>query len=110
MKRKDALIILIPSLIVVILWVVFSVYHNYINSTIPSDINLQISSINPDFDTNAINQIKNRKTVTPIYTIEGSKTSSKDSDQQSSPTPTIISPTTSSSSAKIATNGGALEP
>ncbi len=109
MKRKDALIILIPSLIVAILWVVFSVYHNYINSTIPNDINMQILSINPDFDTNTINQIKSRKTVLPIYTIEGSKTSNEDSDQQPSPTPTITPPITSSSSAKTATNGGTLE-
>jgi len=109
MKRKDALIILIPSLIVVILWVMFSIYHNYINSTIPNDINMQISVINPDFDTKTINQLKSRTAVTPIYTIDANSPSSEQiTDLENAPTPTVTPPKVSSPSARIATNGGTL--
>ncbi len=109
MKRKDILIILIPSLIVVILWVIFSVFHNYINSTIPNDINMQILSINPDFDTDTINKIKSRSTIDPIYTFEQSTVDEASLDENPSPTPSVNPPTVSTSSAKIASDEGALE-
>lgn len=109
MKRKDILIILIPSLIVVILWVVFSVFHNYINSTIPNDINMQILSINPDFDTDTISKIKSRSVVDPIYTFEQTSIKEASLDETPSPTPSIKPPTVSTSSAKIASDEGAFE-
>ena len=113
MKRKDILVLLIPTFIVVILWVVFNVYHSYINSTIPTAVNTQILYIDPDFDLKTIDDLKKRDVVDPIYTIESqgseedlTQESTKDSEIVSTPTPTISASNVSSSSANEQSLGG----
>jgi hypothetical protein len=112
MKRKDILILLIPSLIVVILWVVFNIYHNYISSTIPTSINKQILSINPTFDTLTITSLKKRNAVNPTYTSSPKTESDEDgtASQTPTPTPTISISLPSSGSANLASGGGTLNP
>lgn len=85
MKQKDFLIILIPAFIITILWVTFSIYHNYSTSTITDPLTIQIIPISGSFDTNAISKIKSRQSVNPLF----------DSQIQGdiiSPTPTPIEP------------------
>lgn len=103
MKRKDIMILLIPSLLIVIFWVVFSVYHNYVNSTIPVSVNMQILSITPDFDLKTIENLKKRNAIEPIYQVtpQGIKT-------DASPTPTFEPAPLSSSSGNQASQGGEL--
>lgn len=72
MKRKDILLLLIPSLVFVLAWMGFSVYHSYINSTISEALNTQILPINPNFDTTTISALKNRTHVNPIYEVNPS--------------------------------------
>lgn len=67
MKRKDILMLLIPSFLIVVFWVTFNIYHNFVTSTIPEDLNVQIVSISPDFDTSIIENLKKRKAVAPLY-------------------------------------------
>lgn len=67
MKQKDIIILLVPAAIVILIWVVFSIYHNSVASTIPPVLNIQISPINPIFDTATISKLKQREKVTPIY-------------------------------------------
>jgi hypothetical protein len=102
--RKDILIILIPSFIFVLAWIGFSIYHNFVTSTIPESVTMQITPITPDFDTKTIAGIKQRQNVTPVYQITNIVTVSP------SPTPEVIQPTPqiSSSSAQQATSGGNL--
>lgn len=69
MKQKDILLLLIPFSLVVILYIVFSIYHNIVTSTIPEVLNIQITPISPDFDQKTIMDIKNREKVTPIFEI-----------------------------------------
>lgn len=89
MKRKDILFLLIPMLVIVILWVVFNIYHSYASSTIPTNLNMQILSISPNFDLKTIDQIKTRKIINPITDL-GSQAESL---VTPTPTPTIpISP------------------
>lgn len=106
MKRKDILLILIPTFIVVLLWVVFSVYHSYINSTIPKDVNMQILYIEPDFDLKTVEGLKKRQLVNPIYTIESQNeedlttdTNQAQTEDTPTPTPTITNSNPSSTSA-----------
>lgn len=113
MKRKDILVLLIPSFIIVILWVVFNVYHSYINSTIPTDVNTQILYINPDFDLKTIEDLKKRQIVKPIYTVEtqskedlSQQTTQEGTELVTTPTPTISSSGLSSSSAQQESLGG----
>lgn len=71
MKKNDLLIILIPSLLIVILWVIFSVYHSFVTSTIPTNLNYSIQFISPDFDSKAIENIKARQIVDPLFNLGG---------------------------------------
>lgn len=104
MKKNDILILLIPSMLIVIMWVVFSVYHNYITSTIPENLNTQILSISPDFDLKTIENLKKRNVIIPIYQLSAPTT---EPDTQSAPA--LSSPEISSSSATQASQGGSLQ-
>ena len=67
MKKNDILQILIPLFIFVLAWIVFSVHHNIVTSTISQTLNVQISPISPSFDTTTVAALRNRQNVTPIY-------------------------------------------
>jgi hypothetical protein len=73
MKRRDILTILIPSLIIVVLWVLFSIYDNFVSSTIPNTVSAQIQSITPNFDQQAIDSINKRNAISPIYSVSAKK-------------------------------------
>lgn len=102
MKQKDLLILLISAFLLVIAWIIFSVYHNSITSTIPQNLNIQIVPINPDFDSKTIEKLKERKNIMPVYTAEN----------QTQPE-VSVTPIISSESANLqnqATPGGILNP
>jgi hypothetical protein len=67
MKQRDIITLLIPSFLLIVAWIIFSVYHNSVTSTIPSAVDIQISPIKPIFDMNAVSKLKQRQIITPIY-------------------------------------------
>lgn len=69
MKQKDILLILVPTFIMVILWIAFSVYHSHVSSTITEPLNKQINPIGENFDLEALNSLKKRVRFEPIYEI-----------------------------------------
>lgn len=77
MKQKDILIILVSSFVLVIAWVGFSIYHSSVKSTIPETLNIKIIPIEPNFDVNTIEKIKNRKEITPIFEMTPEEKSSE---------------------------------
>ena len=105
MKKNDILILLIPSMLIVILWVVFSVYHNYVTSTIPENLNTQILSISPNFDLKTIENLKKRDVVIPIYQLTAPATQA---DTDIEPISTPSSSEISSSSANQASQEGSF--
>lgn len=66
-KQRDILLILGSSAFVVIVWVIFSIYHNSVSSTISEGTSIQIAPINPNFDNLGIKSIKERDDVIPLY-------------------------------------------
>ena len=66
MKQRDIITLLVPSFFLIVAWIIFSIYHNSVASTIPA-IDTQILPINATFDLNAISKLKQRQSVTPIY-------------------------------------------
>lgn len=70
MKQKDILFLLASTLIVVLLWIIFSVYHNLAVTTISKSTTTQIIPISPDFDTKTIENLKKREKILPIYEIK----------------------------------------
>ncbi len=69
MKHKDILMIVIPSFILIAIWVVFSIYHNSVSSTITPTQGIQIKPITPEFDMITLYNLKKRNKVQPIYQI-----------------------------------------
>lgn len=118
-RKNDVLLLLISSVILVIAWVIFSLIHLSLTSTINEVLSQQISAINPSFDTKTINALKNRENITPVYSFSNTNTASGSAGTvvpSSTPTPTVVTPTPipssatlpfASQSAKLAT-GGAL--
>lgn len=108
MKRKDILIILVPTFIFVVFWIIFSINHTINTSTISNVESVQIAPISSSFDKTTLNSLKKREIVTPIYEIAGGASTNP----LLSPTPTPPSggtvPAISSSSATQATGGGIL--
>ncbi|MEM4270945.1 MAG: hypothetical protein QXO70_02515, partial [Candidatus Pacearchaeota archaeon] len=67
MKQRDILLILIPTLLLVVLWIIFNIYHNSVSSTVSKNISTEIVPINPDFDFQTIEELKKRKIIDPVY-------------------------------------------
>lgn len=86
MKQKDFLFFLISICIIIVAWVSFSVYHSSITSTIPESLMVQINPIAPQFSTAAIDKLKKRQKIIPLYFVENSPP------PQASPSPLLSSP------------------
>lgn len=104
MKRKDILLLLISSVILVTAWIVFSIMHQLVTPTINQTVSQSISPIEPSFDISIINTLKTRTKVAPLLAV--SITPSPSPISQSpitgnsiSPTPTISFTQSGSSSA-----------
>lgn len=69
---------MVPALILAVVWVLFNIYHNYVNSTITDPLTHQIIPIEGSFDSATIEEIKQRKRVNPsneiIIEISGTPT------------------------------------
>lgn len=91
MKKKDALIIIILLFTFVFGWIVTNIYHSATKSTISEDISKNIVPIDPIFDNNSINKLKQRHGVNPSFEL-----------QNPTPTPQIISPPTASQEGEVA--------
>lgn len=67
MKQKDILLLVIPFFILVVIFIIFSVYHNSVTSTISENLNIQITPISPTFDQKTISNLKKRDKVEPLF-------------------------------------------
>ena len=69
MKQKDVLIILILLFVFAVAWISTSIYHNSVSSTISENTSQDISPIAPNFDTNTINMLKQRRQIIPVFEV-----------------------------------------
>lgn len=67
MKQKDIIILIIPSFILIVAWIIFSIYHSSVASTITPTVSVQILPIQPTFDMDTVTKLKQRQAVTPVY-------------------------------------------
>jgi len=91
MKQKDIMFLLISSVILTIAWIVFTIIHKSISSTITPLTNEQITSINPYFDDKTITVIKTRMNTIPAFSFQSISSSTS-----ALPTPSLntLTPTT----------------
>ncbi len=100
-RRKDILFILGSSFVVVVAWIGFNLYHIYVTSTISEDIQVQLTPIDPTFDTAIIQNLKSREQVNPAF--ERTATASQSAPTQL-PQPTITDTATSPASLLVPTD------
>lgn len=70
--QMDILYLSISMFVIVVIWIGFSLYHNYVTSTISEDLQLKITPIDGSFDTATIQKIKSRVNVVPLYQLNAS--------------------------------------
>ncbi len=87
--KRDLIILLVSSFIVIICWIGFNIYSKAVTSTIDASLTKQTLPIEPAFDMTTINNLVEREKVAPLYQSEGLPTPSPEIEE---PTPT---PTTS---------------
>jgi hypothetical protein len=90
--RKDLVFLLGLSLILVIFWVMFSIYHNLNASTIDQPVTIDVNPIKANFNEEVVSTLKKRQKISPLYTVEN---------QTASPSPASsasASPSTQTSS------------
>jgi len=89
-QQKNLFYILVPSTILVILWIIFSVYNKSVTSTISSTQTQAIESISPVFPTGILSDLRKRQPIEPLFAIESVPTaeSSESGTLNLTPTPT----------------------
>jgi len=71
MKQKELTYIAVSVFLLILMWIIFSIYHNSVTSTITPLVNTQIIPISPTFDTRTVDNLKKRESVSPIFEFEG---------------------------------------
>ena len=97
MKYKDIIVLLASVLFIVIAWIIFNIYHNFVVSTATDDLKKETLPITPTFDQSTINKLKSRAKISPIYDL-------------APPSPTPASVSVGSPSALVASPGGEIVP
>lgn len=65
--RKDVLFLSISTFVLTLAWLGFSLYHRWVTTTITPELQQQIEQIAPNFDTQTINELKQRENIQPDY-------------------------------------------
>lgn len=65
--KQDILFVLISSFIVVVAWIGFNIYHIWVTSTIDEEVQMQLTPIDPRFDTTVIENVKSRNQIEPAF-------------------------------------------
>ncbi len=68
-QYKNLIYLIIPSFIVILAWIGFTVYNKRVATTITESQSLTIQPINSSFNVEIINRLKKRKLITPNLNI-----------------------------------------
>lgn len=102
-QQKNLVYILIPSTIMIVVWIIFSVYNKAVMSTVSKSQIVAIQPISPVFPTGVLTQLQTRKSLDPLYSIDSVPNVVASDEAALSPTPTlapspgVLQPTGSSS-------------
>lgn len=92
MKKKEVFFIIIATFMLALAWIIFSIVHASISSTISTELSTKITPITPSFDLKTIDKLKERKDVDPILKVVITPATNEVSTSSSSrptPTPTL---------------------
>ena len=101
-KKRDILNFSVLTLVTVILWIGFELYHTYSQSTINEEVQSQLEPFNPSLDQDVLTSLSDRQTMsedlilqTPVPALE------LDTDSEASPSSTPISTASPSASPSL---------
>lgn len=86
--KRDLVILLVSSFIVIVCWIGFNIYSRATTSTIDESLTKQIAPIQPSFDTATINSLTEREKIMPLYQSEGLPSPNPEVAIEDTPTPT----------------------
>lgn len=89
-RQRDIIILLISVFIVTLAWIGFDLYHNAVTSTISTTLQQDIQPIDPDFDTQVIQTLKQRQFSSPVYTISSPQQTATSSGTVPKSSPAIL--------------------
>ena len=111
--KRDLIIIVISTFIVIVCWIGFNIYSIAVTSTIDETLTKQILPIDPAFDTATIDSLAKRKRIAPLYQLDlASLTPQPEADQplaetpEATSTPPIVRPTPASTGVTLQNSGG----
>ena len=84
MRQKDLLFLLVSATFLAVVWIIFTIIHNSLTSTISSSLTQQIQSIDGSFDNQTIQILQKRQKVTPQTAFNGTDSFTP------TPTPTLV--------------------
>lgn len=100
MKQKDIFYLLVSSFIVIVIWIGANLWHIQNETKLSDLVLMQSTPINPLFDRQTLNKLKERSQATPLFSLKSASQSAT-----LTPTPAVptVSPTpvTSSSSSQL---------
>lgn len=64
-RPNDIFYIIIPSFILILLWIIFTIYRSAISSTLTETQVTLLKPLSPTFDTAVIEQLRKRQPITP---------------------------------------------
>lgn len=89
MKQSQLVVILVLLLIFVVVWIGGNVYHSLNKSTISEATSQEIAPIDPTFNTQIIEKLKERVRVDPDFELENVPTSTPSKAPLSSPSSSL---------------------
>lgn len=66
----DLLLLLIPTFILIVAWIGFTIYGSRVQSTISEMQTKRIEPISPTFDFETVSSLKTRDTISPLFTFQ----------------------------------------
>jgi hypothetical protein len=64
-RQNDIFYILVPSFVLILLWIVFTIYRSAISSTLTQTQVTLLKPLSPTFDITVIEQLKKRQRIEP---------------------------------------------
>jgi len=87
-QQQNILFILIPSTILIVLWIIFSVYNKSVMTTISQSQFSAIQPILPVFPTDVLADLKKRNAIAPLTSIDSVPNTIASSEATITPIPT----------------------
>jgi hypothetical protein len=104
--KRDLIIIVISTFIVIVCWIGFNIYSIAVTSTIDATLTKQILPIDPSFDTATIDSLAKRKRIAPLYQPDPASLTPT---PEATPTPPVVRPTPAGIG-PTASGGAIIEP